>query len=148
VRTLLRLAAVLVALISASAGVMLLMNPAPAVPAISAGEIASTTPYVIKLHARWCPICMVTKDEWASLQAAYAGKVRFVVFDFTSSATTDASRAEAARLGLDAVFEEYSGATGSVLVLDGTSREVRHTVHGHRDLAEYRAAIDAALGGK
>ena len=121
-------------------------NPAPSVAPLSAMEIAdSTQPYVVKLHARWCPVCMVTKDVWSDVEAAYAGRVRLVVFDFTTDATTELSRTEAKRLGLDAMFDEYSGVTGSVLVLDGISKEVKHELHGSRDLAEYRTAIDTTI---
>jgi len=139
------LVAALVAAIAAGAFAMV-ANPAPTVAPLSAAEIsASTQPYVVKLHARWCPVCMVTKDVWSDVQAAYAGRVRLVVLDFTTDATTEASRAEAKRLGLDAMFDEYAGVTGSVLVLDGVSKEVKRELHGSRDLAEYRAAIDAAI---
>ena len=134
-----------VGLLAAAAAILIVLNPAPKVPAISAGDIVSSQPYVVKLHARWCLICMTTKGAWAAVQETYAGKVRFVVFDFTSDATTEASRVEAVRLGLGTVFEEYEPETGTVLVLDGVSREVRHALHGHRQAAEYRAAIDATL---
>jgi len=133
-----------------SAGaIALVTNPAPEVPAISAEQATgSTQPYVVKLHARWCPVCMVTKDVWSEVQAAYAGRVRFVVFDFTTAAATETSRREAKRLGLEAMFDEYSGVTGSVVVLDGVSKVVKHELHGSRDLAEYRAAIDATIARK
>ncbi|MEO7271677.1 MAG: hypothetical protein ABIX28_25230 [Vicinamibacterales bacterium] len=121
-------------------------NPAPEVAGISAAEVTgSTQPYVVKLHARWCLVCMVTKDVWSEVQAAYTGRVRFVVFDFTTDATTEAGRAEAQRLGLDEVFEEYAGVTGSVLVLDGVSKELKHELYGSRNLAEYQAAIDLTI---
>jgi thiol-disulfide isomerase/thioredoxin len=134
-----------VVLLAAAAAGLIALNPAPKVPAISAGDIASSQPYVIKLHARWCLICMTTKGAWAAVQQDYAGKVRFVVFDFTSDATTEASRVEAARLALTTVYEEYGPETGTVLVVDGVSKEVRHALHGHRQAADYRAAIDATL---
>lgn len=137
------------ALLVAGVAVLIAWNAAPAVPTISDVEArATTTPYVVKLHARWCPICMATKDEWAALQEAYAGKVRLVVFDFTTNATTDATREEARRLGLENAFTEYAGETGTVLVIDGASKAVLHALHGHRDIAEYRSAIDAALRGE
>jgi hypothetical protein len=43
------------------------------------------------------------------------------------------------------VFDEHSGETGTVLVVDGSSKKVRDVLHGRRDPAEYRTAIDAAL---
>jgi hypothetical protein len=122
---------------------LIVANPAPVVPASS--DVAAAAPYVVKLHARWCAICMVTKNAWAQIEEAYTGKVRFVVFDFTSETTTATGRVQAARLGLETVFDEYRGETGTVLVLDGTTREVRHSLHGHREAAEYRTAIDAVL---
>lgn len=112
-----------VGLLAVAAGVLIALNPAPKVPAISAGDIASSQPYVIKLHARWCLICMTTKGAWAAVQQDYAGKVRFVVFDFTSDATTEASRVEAVRLGLGTVFEEVR--TG-----DGDCARARRGVQG------------------
>ncbi len=121
------------------------MNPAPRVPPDPSGVAAVSAPYVVKLHARWCPVCMTTKDQWAEVQQSYAGRVRFAVFDFTTDATTANSRVEAVRLGLGAVFDDYVGETGTVLVLDGVTKDVREAIHGTRAAADYRAAIDAAL---
>jgi thiol-disulfide isomerase/thioredoxin len=143
-----RAVGMLVVLLGVSAGLLLLTNPAPQVRDIGAGEGGGAArPYVVKLHARWCPVCMVTKDAWASVQDEYVGRVRLVVFDFTTDATTETSRAQAARLGLSAVFDEWVGATGSVLVLDGASKELKQVLHGNLEPAEYRAAIDATLAG-
>ena len=66
-------------------------------------------------------------------------------YDFTDAATTDASRAEAERLGLGKYFDEHSGWTGTISIVDGSTKEVAASIHGSRDFAEYRAAIDAAL---
>ena len=68
-----------------------------------------------------------------------------LVFDFTTASTTETSRLEARRLGLEGVFEEYNGETGTVLVVDAASKGVRQAVHGVHDAATYRAAIDATL---
>jgi hypothetical protein len=88
---------------------------------------------------------MTTKDAWADVQDAYTGRVNLVVFDFTTTTTTEASRASALTLGLEHVFDEHAGETGTVLVVDGSSKNVRAVLHGKRDPEEYRAAIDAAL---
>jgi hypothetical protein len=144
---LLRAAFVVVGLAIGAAGLLILMNPAPDVPPASAGGAANALPYVVKLHARWCPVCIVTKSAWADIESAYKGRVRFVVFDFTSHATTEESRARARQLGLEQVFDEYVGETGTVLVIDGASREVKHSLHGIKEQAEYNAAIDTTLAG-
>jgi hypothetical protein len=67
------------------------------------------------------------------------------VFDGTDEATTAATRAEAQRLGLGAFLEEAGFATGTIIVLDGRSKETLAWINGSRDFADYRAAIDSAL---
>ena len=138
---------VLVAVLAATGFVLYARNSAPAVAPLSAADAAKTSkPYVVKLHAKWCPVCMITKGVWSEIEKSYAGRVNLVVLDFTTDANTEASRAEAARLGLTKMFDEYGGTTGMIVVLDGRTREVTAAIKGSRDFAEYRAAIDAALG--
>jgi thiol-disulfide isomerase/thioredoxin len=121
-------------------------NATPVVPALAAAEAAADgAPWVVKLHAQWCPVCMMTKGIWSQLEQTYAGRVRLAVFDFTNDTTTAASRAEAERLGLTAVFNEAAFATGSILVLDGKDEHIAAWIAGSRDFADYRSAIDAAL---
>jgi thiol-disulfide isomerase/thioredoxin len=124
---------------------LVVTNSVPRPPADPSGAAAVSAPYVVKLHARWCPVCMATKAQWGDVQQAYAGRVRFAVFDFTTEATTARSRVDAVRLGLGAVFDDYAGETGTVLVLDGVTKNVREAIHGVRAAADYRTAIDAAL---
>jgi len=134
-----------VALIGAGA-FLYARNATPAVPAIGTAEAqAPGAPWVVKLHAQWCPVCMLTKGMWSEIERAYAGRVRLAVFDFTDEETTAASRREAERLGLGTVFEEAGFATGPILVLDGRTKEIVAWINGSRDFAEYRAAIDSAL---
>jgi thiol-disulfide isomerase/thioredoxin len=144
-KVLLSIAAAGVTLIGAAA-VLYVTNGPPAVSPIPSHEAAaSDKPYVVKLHAQWCPVCLVTKDVWSDIEEAYAGRVNLVVLDFTSEATTRASEVEARRLHLEAVVDELSGATGMVVVVDGRTREMTAAIGGSRDFAAYREAIDAAL---
>ena len=125
--------------------VMYRSNAAPVVPPISAADAADPgKPFVVKLHAQWCAVCMITTSVWEQIQGEYSGRVNFLILDFTDDRTTDASRAAADRVGLGRIFEE-SGSTGVVLVVDGRTREVTASIAGSRDIAEYRAPIDAAL---
>jgi thiol-disulfide isomerase/thioredoxin len=135
----------LVVFAAALAGFLYATNPPPVVARIADDANGSGKPYVVKLHAQWCPKCMLTKDVWSQIEGAYADRVNLLVLDFTDQANTDASRAEARRLGLEHFFDEFSGATGIVVVLDGRTREVTAEIGGSRDFSEYRAAIDAAL---
>jgi thiol-disulfide isomerase/thioredoxin len=132
-------------LVAALAGFLYVTNPPPVVARIADDANGSGKPYVVKLHAQWCPKCMVTKDIWPQIEGAYADRVNLLVFDFTNQANTDASQAEARRLGLENFFDEFAGATGIVVVLDGRTKEVTAEIGGSRDFSEYRAAIDAAL---
>jgi hypothetical protein len=136
------LAVALVAVVS----VMYVRNAPPSVRTISLAEAANPgRPYVVKLHAQWCPICMLTKRVWSQIDVAYSGRANFVVFDFTNQATTDISRAQAKRLGLEKFFDENAGSTGTIAVLDGRTKEETASIHGIRGFEEYRAAIDASL---
>ena len=132
--------------VGAAGYVMYVGNTAPVLPTIAASDIAGASkPFVVKLHAQWCPKCMVTKGIWADIEKEYSGRVHLVVMDFTNDASTEASRKEAQRLGLDRFFEEFTGATGIVVVLHARTKEVAAELEFSRDLPEYRAAIDAAL---
>jgi thiol-disulfide isomerase/thioredoxin len=132
--------------VGAAGYVMYLGNTAPVLPTIAPSDIAGASkPFVVKLHAQWCPKCMVTKGIWADIEKEYSGRVHLVVMDFTSDASTEASRKEAQRLGLDRFFDEFAGATGIVVVLHARTKEVAAELEFSRDLLEYRAAIDAAL---
>jgi hypothetical protein len=88
---------------------------------------------------------MVTKDVWSQVEATYATRVNLLVLDFTNQATTDASRLEASRLGLEQFFADNAGGAGTIVVLDGRTKEVTASIRGSRDFADYRAAIDATL---
>jgi thiol-disulfide isomerase/thioredoxin len=144
-KTLLAAASLIVVLV-AFACIMYLRNVTPIVPVISSAEAANPSkPYVVKLHAQWCPVCMLTKPVWSQIVATYSMRANLVVFDFTNQATTDTSRAEARRLGLEKFFDENAGWTGTIAILDGRSKEVVKSIHGRRDFDEYRSAIDATL---
>jgi thiol-disulfide isomerase/thioredoxin len=131
--------------LAAGGYVMYLANAAPVVPPISAADAANPgKPFVVKLHAQWCAVCMITTSVWEQIQDEYADRVNLLILDFTDDQTTDASRVAAERVGLGRVFEE-TGSTGVVLVVDGRTKEVMESIAGSRDYADYKVAIDAAL---
>lgn len=145
-RKLLLTAALLMVGLAGTVGGLYLLNAAPTMPVLTTAEAArSTRPLVVKLHARWCPYCLMTKDDWGRVEEAYRGRVDFVVLDFTTAASTERSRAEAERLNLRGFFDEYVGATGMVVVLDGVTREVRTELGGNRSFEDYSLAINDAI---
>jgi thiol-disulfide isomerase/thioredoxin len=124
------------------------LNTTPPLAPITASEAADPTrPYVVKLHAQWCPVCMLTKGAWSQIAERYAGRVNLLVVDVTNEETAAASRQEAQRLGLERFFDEHSGITGAVAVVDGRSNEVAAFLPGRLALADYARAIDASLAG-
>jgi thiol-disulfide isomerase/thioredoxin len=137
----------LLILLVAGYGLLLLFNGAPKpppAPVPSAGD-EMKSPFVVKIHARWCPVCMATKPSWTKLQKSFRERVRFVVFDVTSGSSKAASHAEAVRLGLGEFFEAYSGRLGSVFVLNGDSKEVLASLDGLHGYAAYAGSIEEAL---
>jgi hypothetical protein len=137
---------VLVAALGATGAILYARNATPVVPTIpTAQATAAGAPWVVKMHAQWCPVCMLTKGMWSEIETRYAGRVRLAVFDFTDETTTAATRAEAQRLGLTGVLEEAGFATGTILVLDGRTKEIAAWISGSREFDEYREAIDAAI---
>lgn len=148
IRKVLLFAALVGIVLIVSGFVLYARNTAPVVPAVSALEASNTArPYVVKLHAQWCAVCMVTKGVWTEIEKTYGNRVNLVVLDFTTDAKSEASKAEATRLGLSKFFDEYGGATGTIVVLDGRTKDVTASINGSRDFATYRSAIDAALSG-
>jgi thiol-disulfide isomerase/thioredoxin len=129
------------------AGVLVALYVTNATPVVARIEKSALDgrPFVVKLHAQWCPVCRVTKDVWIDIEAAYADQVNLVVLDFTNEATTHTSRADAERVGLTSLFDEYHGATGYIVIADGRTKEVLQEIKGSRDFSEYQVAIDDAL---
>jgi hypothetical protein len=145
-RKILSVALVVVVAVVATGAILYARNSTPVVAAIATADASAPgAPWVVKMHAQWCPVCMLTKGMWSQIEDAYTGRVRLAVFDFTDETTTAATRAEAQRLGLGAFLEEAGFATGTIIVLDGRTKEILAWINGSRDFADYRAAIDSAL---
>jgi thiol-disulfide isomerase/thioredoxin len=133
----------------AVAGILYFANSPPAVPPVPASEAAAPSkPYVVKLHARWCPVCMQTKDEWSEIARKYGKRVNLFVFDSTNATTIATSQRHAAALGLDRILADYHGASGAVLVINSGTRQVETSVAGNLSFDSYQAAIDAALASR
>ena len=146
IRKLLVTTAAIALALAGTVAILYAANGAPSVTPIAAAEAsASTKPYVVKMHARWCPYCLLQKDEWSRIEQAYAGRVNFVVLDATNEAAVERSRVDAERLNMREFFEEYNGATGLVVVLDGQTKEVLAEVGGNAPFDEFQSAIDGAL---
>ena len=145
IRKLILAALLMGASLAGTAAVLYAVNGAPSVPKPAADP---ARPFVVKLHARWCPYCLMQKDEWSRIEEAYADRVNFVVLDFTNERTTERSRREADRLNLLAFFNEYAGSTGLVVVLDARTKAVLAEVGGSPDFDDYRVAIDTALAAR
>jgi Thioredoxin len=139
---------ILFAVLLALGAVGYALNPPPKAPTIALDDTSAKRPWVIKFHAQWCPVCLFTKGTWSKIESTYGSRVNLVVFDLANKATTEASRAEAKRLGLESVFEAHSHAVGSIHVLDAESKEVRDSIYGRSQFSDCAEAIDEALAAK
>src|SRR5688572_25137752 len=102
-----------IVLLVATVGVLYLTNTTSPLAAISVAEAeAPTRPYVIRMHAQWCHFCRGTKGAWEQTVAAYGDRANLLVLDFTNEDTWIASEAEARRLKLDGVLQDWYGASG------------------------------------
>ena len=75
----------------------------------SADDVADSSdkPTVVKIHANWCGTCQRIEGTWDQLKATYGDNATFVVFDVTDKESVAKSKAEAKKLGLTGVFDEY-----------------------------------------
>lgn len=121
------------------------LNPPPKVAAVALESAAAKRPWVIKFHAQWCPVCLFTRGTWLKIESTYGSRVNLVVFDITSQSATEASRAEAKRLGIEVAFEAHAHEVGSIHVLDAESKEVRDSIYGRAKFSDCAEAIDEAL---
>lgn len=133
-----------VAVVAVVALLYITNTTSPLAPIVLAEAQTSARPYVIKIHAQWCPICRGTKGAWEEIVEQYRDKAHLLVLDFTNEETSAAAVAEAQRLKLDRVIEEYYGATGLVVIVDGRTKEMTD-VGGFVDASVYAAAIDAVM---
>ena len=111
--------------------------------AVSAANDASK-PFVVKIHADWCGTCQMLGPVIDALDAEMGSSVCIVVLDVTNRETALAAADEAKRLGIEPFFERYRSKTGTVGVLDGSTREIVAVLSGEFDLAAYERAVARA----
>ena len=73
IRKLLLVATLMTVTLLGTVAALYAINAAPSVSDVSVADAAK--PVVVKLHARWCPDCLMQKDEWSQIEATYAGRV-------------------------------------------------------------------------
>ena len=104
-------------------------------------------PWVVKIHADWCPTCVRLMPTWEQIEAELADRTRLVVFDVTDERTTLAAARLAEKLGLTEFFQAFGKRTGTIAVLDpDTARPVK-VLKGETELRAYEQAVTAAAGG-
>ena len=102
----------------------------------------STAPYLVKIHADWCGVCNRLTPLWTQLGEEYGDSVQMVLLDVTDREAVDDSTREAARLGLGPFFDSHKGQTGTIALLDGTTRESLAVFRGEMDIARYQTVLD------
>lgn len=110
-----------------------------------AEEAAESSPLMVKIHADWCGTCRALNPTWEQLQTRYGDSLRFVILDVTNKSDVAKAAAEADRLGIRAVFDQYKSRTGTIAVVNGKTHEVVEVMKGVTDAAAYDPAIKRAL---
>lgn len=114
---------------------------------VLAGDMKAATegaPIVVKIHADWCGTCRKLNPTWEELQTKYGDSVRFVILDVTDKSDVENSLAEADKLGIREVFDQYKSKTGTIAVVNGKTLEVVEVMKGQTDVAKYAPAIERA----
>ena len=101
----------------------------------------------MKIHADWCGTCTRLDGPLDALQKKEGDNARYVLLDVTDREAVTASLAEADRLGIRTFFDEYKGRTGTVGVLDGSTRKPVSVLKGEMDVVVYEEALAEARGG-
>ena len=111
----------------------------------SADDVADSSdkPTVVKIHANWCGTCQRIEGTWDQLKATYGDNAKFVVFDVTDKESVAKSKAEAKKLGLTGVFDEYKSRTGTIAVV-GPDGETVSVFKGVEDPSRYDEALGQA----
>lgn len=126
-------------IVLALAAALLLMGTATAAQA----DAGSDKPTVVKIHASWCGTCAKLEGTWAELKATYGDTANFVVFDVTDKQALTESRAEAKRLGLMNILDEYKSSTGTIAVV-GADGKTLDVFKGVSDAKKYDEALGLA----
>jgi thiol-disulfide isomerase/thioredoxin len=110
-------------------------------------QVGDNKPFVLVVYADWCPYCQNLKPVLALMNERYRGRIRYVVFDVTSEASTAKSREQARSLGLEKFFDQNYVTTSLVVIRSSSGREVFRTVHDY-DFHHYENALEQQLAVK
>ncbi len=121
-------------------------NSAPSAEQKAGESLTEPKLIVAKFHADWCGSCKALGPVMTDLENKLDGEpVLFVTFDLTNQMTRRQSQMRAAALGLENVWADNKGATGTLKVVDADSRKVLTTLHQGKSLKEMTAEISSAL---
>jgi thiol-disulfide isomerase/thioredoxin len=102
-------------------------------------------PVVVDVYASWCPACRNIAPTLAQLRQTYANRVHFVVFDVSDKARTEASMANAQRLGLAGFLKANRTQTGLVAIIDPATGRILAQHRNNADASAYTTVLNNAL---
>lgn len=105
-------------------------------------EADASRPIVVKIHADYCGTCQALSGTWSRLEAM--GDARMVVLDVTNEERFGETVRIARYMGISDFLDQNMEATGTIGVLDGSTRAPVAVFHGERNVSRYLGAIDAA----
>lgn len=102
-------------------------------------------PVVVDVYASWCPACRNIAPTLAQLRQSYANRVHFVVFDVSDKARTEASMANAQRLGLTGFLKANRTQTGLVAIIDPATGRILAQHRNNADASAYTTVLNKAV---
>ena len=102
-------------------------------------------PVVVEISADWCSGCKAIVPTISALKKQYQNKATFVVFNVTDKATTQASEAQAKKLGLASFFAAHKSQTSTVAILDPSNGQVLKLFQKNTNQKDYQTVIDSAI---
>lgn len=104
------------------------------------------TVLAVKFYAEWCGVCVRMQPTLDEVSADFADKaVLFVTLDLTDENTSNQARLMASALGIDRLWNDNDGKTGSLFLLDASDKSVKHTVTVQHSAEQIGTLLDEIL---
>ncbi len=116
------------------------------VQAVKRLETGIGQPFLVQIHADWCPTCRYIDPTLQKLKKTYQGKVRFVTLNVTNRKTMEQAKINAGKVGLGSWFEANRSKTGLVTII--MNGEVIKNYVAVLDETEYTTVLDPLINRK
>lgn len=101
---------------------------------------------VAKFHADWCGSCKAMGPVFEDLGNKFDGRpALFVLFDLTNITTRNQAELMASALGLEEIWTENAGKTGTIRIINAETKTLTATLTKQQSIKEMGAELSRAL---